>query len=298
VAVQAQELDEMRKPRNVKRFAERASLAAILALAAGTALQAADATGGGPAAPANDVPTVTPMESTVLPNAPKVGDTPSNAAPTVTPKAPKVGDRVPATPAGEAAPPVSPTEVIGSPDWPCVQRKVMTVSAAQVWDGPPLDDAKGWEDDEKIAELTTYLESRRVPVEDAEKAIKDYAESLPAAERDMKLTGLFASVLKRINTDRQFVIGKVEEFQGRQKARAEELEREGRKLSEMDQAIPAAEQLGPRDAKLTPEQQEYDWNARIFAERQQNLTMACEIPVLIEQRVYEIGRLIRAQMSS
>jgi hypothetical protein len=304
VAVQAQEPDEMRKPRNVKRCVERVGIAAIFALAAGAALQAAEPgakTGGSPAAPADEVPTVTPAEPMVLPNAPKVGDKPTTAAPTVTPLAPKVGETAPAaraTPAGEAAPPVSPTEVIGSPDWPCIQRKMPTISAGQVWDGPPLDDAKGWEDDEKIAELTTYLESRRVPVEDAEKAIKDYAESLPAAERDMKLTGLFASVLKRINTDRQFVIGKVEEFQGRQKARAEELEREGRKLSEMDQAIPAAEQLGPRDAKLTPEQQEYDWNARIFAERQQNLTMACEIPVLIEQRVYEIGRLIRAQMSS
>ena len=291
----------MRKPRDVKRFVERASIAAIFALAAGAALQAAEPdakTDRSPAAPTEDVPAVTPAESTVLPNAPKVGDKPTTAAPTVTPKAPKVGDTAPAAPTGEAAPPVSPTEVIGSPDWPCIQRKMPTISAAQVWDGPPLDDAKGWEDDEKIAELTTYLVSRRVPLEDAEKAIKQYAESLPAAERDMKLTGLFASVLNNINSDRQFVIRRVEEFQRRQKARAEELEREGRKLAETDQQIPAAEHLGPRDTALTPEQQEYNWNARIFAERQLNLTMACEIPILIEQRAYEIGRLIRAQMSS
>jgi hypothetical protein len=238
------------------------------------------------------------MESTVLPNAPQVGDKPSSSAPTVTPKAPSVGATAPATPAGEAPPPVSPEEVKGSPDWPCVQRKVLMITPAQVWDGPPLDEVKGWEGDEKIAELTPYLESRRISLEDAEKAIKEYAESLPAAERDKKLTLLFAGFLQRINSDRQFVIGRVEEFQRRQKARAEELEREGGKLAEMNQEIPPAEQLGPRDAKLTAEQQEYDWNARIFAERQQNLTVACEIPVLIEQRAYEIARLIRAQMAS
>jgi hypothetical protein len=229
--------------------------------------------------PSKEAPIVAPVDSMVLPNAPKVGDTsPSETAP--------------AEPAAKA------DTSAGSPDWPCVQRKVLTITPAQIWDGPPVDEAKGWEDDEKIAELTTYLESRRIPLEDAEKAIKEYAEGIPAAERDKKLTGLFASVLKKINTDRQFVMGRVEEFQRRQKARSKELEREGRKLSEMNQEIPPDDQAGPRDAKLTPEQQEYNWNARIFQERQQNLTVACEIPVLIEQRAYEIARLIRAQMSS
>lgn len=185
----------------------------------------------------------------------------------------------------------------GSPDWPCIQRKVYRITATQIWDGPPIDDLKGWEDNDKISELTPILESRRVPVEEAEAAIKEFAESYPEAERDKMLTMLFAAVLSSVNTDRKFVMNRIEEFQRRQHARSEELEREGIKLAEMNQEIPAAEQLGPRDAKLTPEQQEYNWNARIFQERQQNLTVACEIPVLIEQRAYEISRLIRNQMS-
>jgi hypothetical protein len=305
----------MPKGRNVKRFMERVGIAAILALAAGAALQAAEPgakTGGSPAAPADDVPAVTPAEPMVLPNAPKVGDTAPTAttvtppapnggdtapaAPAVAPPAPNGGDSAPAMPAREAAPAQDPA----NPDWPCIQHKVPTLTSVQIWDGPPVDDLKGWENDERIAELTTYLESRRIPLEDAEKAIKEYAESLPAAERDEKLTGLFASVLKKINSDRRFVIGKVEEFQRRQVARAKQLEREGQKLAEMNQAIPIEGQViaAQEAANLTPEQTQYHWNARIFAERQQNLTMACEIPVLIEQRVFEIGRLIRAQMSS
>ncbi|MEO8422121.1 MAG: hypothetical protein ABI457_13095, partial [Hyphomicrobium sp.] len=198
------------------------------------------------------------------------------------------------TPGDNAAVKFSPSDIISSPDWPCVQRKVGIISAAQVWDGPPVDGIK--EFDPAIRDLTQILESRRVSAEDAEKAIKEYAAKQPEAERDKKLTELFASLLSEINTDRQFVMSKVEEFQKRQKGRAAELEREGEKLAE--KGIAATDELLPTETKLTPEQQEYNWNARIFQERQQNLTMACEIPALIEQRVYEIARLIRAQMKS
>jgi hypothetical protein len=199
----------------------------------------------------------------------------------------------PVTPDQNAAVEFSPSAVIGSPDWPCIQRKVMTISPAQIWDGPPIDGIKDF--DPAVRDLTEILESRRVPSEEAEKAIKEYGAKFPEGpERDKKLTELFASFLEQINSDRQFVMSKVEEFQKRQKARAAELEREGQKLAE--KGIAATDELLPTETQLTPEQQEYNWNARIFQERQQNLTMACEIPVLIEQRAYEIARLIRAQM--
>ncbi len=266
--------------RNAAIIIAGASLAGLLALAASAAEPGA-ATGSPEAAgPAPAAPVVTPAEPTVLPNAPKVGDTtPSDVAP---------GEAKPEAAGGAG----------GSPDWPCVQRKMPMISAGQIWDGPPIDGVKGWENDNKIQELTSYLESRRVSLDDAGKAIKEFAQSQPAAERDKKLTELFASVLSKINADRQFVMSRIEVFQRRQKARADEIQREGDKLAQLNQTIPADEQAGPRDVKLTPEQTEYNWNARIFQERQQNLTVACDIPILIEQRVYEIAKLIRAQMQS
>lgn len=201
----------------------------------------------------------------------------------------------PVSPDQNAAVKFSPSDIIGSPDWPCIQRKVLTISPAQVWDGPPIDGIKDF--DPAVRDLTAVLESRRVAAADAEKAIKEFGDKFPEGpERDKKLTELFASFLDSVNSDRGFVMGKVEEFQKRQKARAAELEREGQKLAE--KGIAATDELLPTETKLTPEQQEYNWNARIFQDRQQNLTMACEIPVLIEQRAYEIARLIRAQMKS
>jgi len=193
-------------------------------------------------------------------------------------------------PAQAAAQPVD-------PEWPCIQRKVTTLTSVQIWDGPPTEELKGWEDDEEVRELTDLLESRRVPLEDAEKAIKTFAEKQPADQRDEKLTLLFASLLNKTNKDRQFVLRQIVKYQKRQKARALALERQGRELEEKKQAIPAQQQMDTM-LTLTPEQEKYQWDARIFREREQNLTMACEIPVLIEQRVYEIGRLIRAQMTS
>lgn len=198
------------------------------------------------------------------------------------------------TPDQNAAVDFSPSAILNSPDWPCIQRKVPTISAAQIWDGPPIDDIK--EFDPALRDLTEVLESRRVSAEEAEKAIKDYAASIPEAERDKKLTELFASFLNEINNDRSFVMGRVEDFQKRQKGRAAELEREGQQLAE--KGLAATDELLPTEIQLSPEQQEYNWNARIFQERQQNLTMACEVPVLIEQRAYEISRLIRAHMKS
>ncbi len=183
------------------------------------------------------------------------------------------------------------------PDWPCIQRKVMTLTSTQLWDGPPTEDLKAWEDDREIKNLADVLESRRVSLEDAEKAVKAFAEKQPADQRDEKLTLLFASLLTKINQDRKFVIKQIVRFQKRQEARSLEVQRQGRELEEKKQAIPAEEQMASMRT-LTPEQQKYQWDARVFQERQHNLTMACEIPVLIEQRAFEIGRLIRAQMTS
>jgi hypothetical protein len=196
------------------------------------------------------------------------------------------------TPSENAEIEFNPAEIAKSPDWPCIQRKVTTVSAAQVWDGPSIEGLTDF--DPPIRDLTSVLQSRRVPIAEAEKAIKQFAAAQAEAERDRRLTLLFASVHASMNSDRAFVIRRIEEFQRRQKARALELQREGQKLAEKN--LPATSELLPTETQLSPEQQEYNWNARVFQERQQNLTLACEVPVLIEQRLYEIARLIRAEM--
>src|SRR5580700_2510869 len=61
------------------------------------------------------------------------------------------------------------------PDWPCAQAKVPEISLAAVWAGPSLDDAEQkWKSDSKVSALVEKAAARKVPLEDAQKAITDF----------------------------------------------------------------------------------------------------------------------------
>lgn len=182
-----------------------------------------------------------------------------------------------------------------NPDWPCVQRKVLNLTSAQIWDGPDIDKVTDWSRDGAIVDLAKLLLMRRISLEEAEGRIKTFAAAQPEGERDAQLTKLFAGVLSMINQERRVIIDGIERFQRRQIARSKELERQGQGLVKGSQAgAPSDQKI---DAK-TPEEEKYDWDARVFQERQQSLPLACELPAIVEQRAFELARLIRAQMKS
>ena len=179
-------------------------------------------------------------------------------------------------------------------DWPCIQRKVAKLAATDLqWQGPPIEEAKGWRQDEAVAGIVKQLASRRVPLADAVKGLKAYAEKIPAAERSAKLTLVFAGMLETVNEVRTSVISGIERFNKRQKQRSTEIEAEGTKLAELQKAAETGEKA---KADYTKALELYDWNARVFEERRQNLPLACEIPPAIDGRAFEIVREIQALM--
>lgn len=178
-------------------------------------------------------------------------------------------------------------------NWPCVQHKVATLTSAQMWDGPEVDDLAQWRDNEEIRKLVAVLASRRVPLEDAAAAIERFAAAQPQDKRDDALKPLFAGLLSTINNDRAVVMGGIERFQQRQKARAAEIERQGAAIRQLKERAAGDEKTR---SELTAAIEKYDWDVRVFSERQQSLTLACEVPVLIEQRLFELGREIRSRM--
>jgi hypothetical protein len=181
-----------------------------------------------------------------------------------------------------------------STDWPCVQRKVATLTSAQMWDGASVDDLTHWRDNEEMTKLIAVLTSRRVPLEQAAAAIARFADAQPQAGRDEALKLLFAGLLSTVNNDRAIVMRGIERFQQRQKARAAEIERQGTAIRQL-QARAASDEKAR--AELATAEDRYKWDVRVFSERQQSLPLACEIPVLIEQRLFELGREIRSRMS-
>ena len=181
-----------------------------------------------------------------------------------------------------------------SADWPCVQRKVAKLTSAQMWDGAPVDDLTKWRDNEEITKLIVVLASRRVSLEQATAAIARFAAAQPQERRDEALKLLFAGLLSTINSDRAGVMSGIERFQQRQKARAAEIERQGTAIQELKERAVNDEKA---HAELAAAEDRYNWDVRVFSERQQSLPLACEVPVLVEQRLFALGREIRSRMN-
>lgn len=184
------------------------------------------------------------------------------------------------------------------PEWPCISRKVIEIVPAQIWDGPSLEGLPNWRNDDAIRKLSEFIIARRIPEAEVEAAIKKYAKSVPKAERDAKLATLFSGALSRINDERKIVMAGIERFHKRQMARAKEIEKEGLSLPNQSAALPDAPIDAAEIDHLTPEEEKYRWEVRVFQERQQNIPIACEIPQLIEERAGIVARSIRAQMEN
>ncbi|HEX2841126.1 hypothetical protein [Hyphomicrobium sp.] len=190
-----------------------------------------------------------------------------------------------------APPPLDPTK-----SWPCVQGKVETLSVTQVWDGPSIDGLKGWFRDSELVTLIDLLSSRRVPLDQAEAAIKKYAEAQPENERDAKLSMLFAGLFEKVNGQRRTVMSGIEKYQKSQIARSKELERQSTEIAKLEST------RDPNATEDTPDlaaaREKFNWAQRIFQERQGNVPLACELPILIEERLFALSRSIREQMKS
>jgi hypothetical protein len=216
------------------------------------------------------------------------GAPPSAAAPI--PKAPGTPGAT-ADAAADAA-----TVAASENEWPCVQVKVNKIDSAAVWDGPPVEDAKGDSGDDAMNKVISSSVSRRTPMPDVEKAIAEYAKSLPEADRDGKLTVLFSSVLQTANSQRDAIVHGIERYQKRQRANAKEIETQGAAIGDLESKAPS--DMTQATPELDAAREKYDWFTRVFQERQGNIPIACELPTLIEQRVFAVARAIRAQMKS
>ena len=182
-----------------------------------------------------------------------------------------------------------------NPDWPCVQKKVENLSTSAIWDGPALDAHKDWFNTPKIPALVKKLASRRVPIEKATAAIDNFAASVPEADRDAQLSKLFLGLFDTVNNQRRAILNGIEKYQRSQKARAEELEEQGVDLARLKGDIVVDDTAAVPESE---EEQKLYWAGRIFQERQANIPIACELPAVLEERLFELTRHIRSKMSS
>ena len=176
------------------------------------------------------------------------------------------------------------------PDWPCVQIKVQEISVAAVWSGPSIDDVgTAWETDPTITNLVARVAARRTPLDEAEAAISNFITG-DAADRRQKAKLLFAGLLATLNQERSQVMNGLERFSRQQAAFADRIRLEIAELRELQDAP------GQDQSKRDELANRIDWDTRIFEERRKTISYACEVPVLLEQRLFALARAIQHSM--
>jgi len=176
------------------------------------------------------------------------------------------------------------------PDWPCNQVKVPEISVAAVWAGPSIDDVgNAWEDDATIKDLVARLAARRTPLDDAQKAIS-HAITGTEAERQKKAKLIFAGLFKTLNHERSEVMQGIERYFRKQKEFSGQIRSTMLQLREL-QDLPHPDQS--RVDELT---NRVEWDTRIFEERRKTMNFVCEVPVLIEQRLFALARAIQQSL--
>ena len=173
------------------------------------------------------------------------------------------------------------------PDWPCIQRKVPQLSLGQIWNGPELPtSSEEWSKDKDISALVKKLAARRLPIADAQKEILGFSAGLPANQAEPRMAMLVQGLFDYMNAERSEVISGIARYARKQLELASRLRKEASEVDALRTNPNAnANEVAARSDRLT-------WETRVFEERVQSLTYICEVPTLIEQRLYALVKSI------
>ena len=176
------------------------------------------------------------------------------------------------------------------PDWPCAQAKVPEISLAAVWAGPPLDDAEQkWKSDPKVSALVEKTSARKLPLEDAQKAITEFLAT-PGTDKVAMGKLIFAGLFERLNAERSSVMNGLERVTRKQREAAD-------KVRADTIALQALQDATPRDqAKIDELGNNLVWETRIFEDRRRGVKFVCEVPTTIDQRLFALGRTIQQEI--
>ena len=176
------------------------------------------------------------------------------------------------------------------PDWPCNQIKVPEISVAAVWAGPSIDDVgNAWEEDATIKDLVTRLAARRTPLDEAQKTISDVITGTEY-ERQKKAKLIFAGLFKTLNHERSEVMQGIERYFRKQKEFSDQIRSTILQLRELQDRADADQ------SRVDELINRVEWDTRIFEERRKTMNFVCEVPVLIEQRLFALARAIQQSL--
>lgn len=175
------------------------------------------------------------------------------------------------------------------PTWPCIQRKVENLSAGLMWPHPIPESALSAKDAEQVKHLVATLSLRRVTLEEAETYIQSFVETRGSVDKDV--AGLvFGGVFDRLNRKREQIIGGIGRYAGKQTGLSDRID-----VARTEMAAILA-QDAPDFDRVDALEEQIDWDERIYTDRARSLTYVCETPVLLEKRIFALGKLLLASL--
>jgi DNA polymerase III alpha subunit len=134
--------------------------------------------------------------------------------------------------------------------------------------------------------VVARLAARRTPLNGAQKAISDVITGTES-ERQKKAKLIFAGLFQTLNHERSEVMQGIERYFRKQREFSDQIRSTILQLREL-QYRPDADRS--RIDELT---NRVEWDTRIFEERRKTMNFVCEVPVLIEQRLFALARAIQ-----
>lgn len=173
------------------------------------------------------------------------------------------------------------------PTWPCIQRKVESLSLGLMWPHP-VEQVLSDQDDalqREVLELAGRLALRRVPLDDMQGPVNAFAE---AHDGQSAILGMvFDQVFQALSKRRARIIGGIGKFSLSQIALAKQIDA---KRLEMDALLTTSD---PDYDKVDSLEEQIDWDQVIHSDRQRSITYLCETPQLIEKRLFAIARMLQ-----
>jgi hypothetical protein len=111
-------------------------------------------------------------------------------------------------------------------------------------------------------------------------------------EKQQKAKSLFAALYSRLNAQRDEVMNGIERFSRKQKGMAEQIRDETQQMREL-QDKPDVDQ-----AQSDELANRLSWQTRIFEDRRKSTSFVCDVPVLIEKRLFDLASAIQNDLTA
>lgn len=176
-------------------------------------------------------------------------------------------------------------------DWPCDQRLVPRIALGTIWQGPPVDEfTDTWWENQEVFQLVGQLTDPTLTEEEVAAIIDGFAKAHENNKKDL-LVMTFAGLFQKMNDERSGQIKKIKNFFRRMEKLTERISEISGKIREIRKAGATSE-----DPRLKELDEEMLWNTRVYDERERLAPYVCDEPILLEQRLGVISRVLQERL--